>query len=271
MLIKIFIALALFYFIAMLAIYFAQTWFIYAPNMPSRKMLASPADINLTYEDLTLYTEDGEELVAWYVPAKDAAKTVLFLHGNAGNISHRLETIKVFHELGLSFLILDYRGFGHSTGKPTEMGTYMDAITAWNYLLEQKKFKADQIIIAGRSLGGGVATELAKNVDAAMLILDSTFVSMPAAAKIHFPFMPTDWIVKHRYETIKKIDQINMPVVVAHSVKDEVIPYAHARKLFNVAEEPKRFIELNGGHGNSFLMAKENYVHGIQEAIKTFM
>jgi len=271
MLIKIIIALALFYLLAMVAIYFAQTWFIYAPNMPSRDMLSSPADINLFYEELTLETEDGEELIAWYVPAKGADKTVLFLHGNAGNISHRLETIKVFHQLGLNFFILDYRGFGQSTGSPGEKGTNIDASTAWKYLLEQKGLNAEQIIIVGRSLGGGVATELAKNVNAAMLILDSTFISMPAVAQIHFPFMPTNWIVKHRYENLRKIDQINMPVVIAHSKKDEVIPYAHAEKIFDAANEPKSFIQLKGGHGNSFLMAREDYVKGIKEALEKFI
>ena len=271
MLIKIIIALALFYFIAMLAIYFAQSWFIYAPNMPSREMLSTPVDIGLTYDELRLDTSDGEELIAWYVPAIHADKTVLFFHGNAGNISHRLETIKIFHQLGLNLFMLEYRGYGLSTGSPSEKGTYIDAITAWQYLLEQKNLKSEQIIIVGRSLGGGVATELAKNVDAAMLILDSTFTSMPSAAKIHFPFMPTDWIVKHRYENLNKIDQVNMPVVVTHSKKDEVIPYTHAEKLFNAAKEPKSFIKLKGGHGNSFLMARENYVRGIKKAIENFI
>ncbi len=271
MLIKIILALALFYFIAMVAIYFAQTWFIYAPNMPSREMLSTPADINLEYERHTLKTEDNEELIAWYVPAEGADKTVLFFHGNAGNISHRLETIKVFHQLGLNFFMLDYRGFGQSTGSPSEQGTYIDATTAWKFLIEQKNLQAEQIIIVGRSLGGGVATELAKNVNAAMLILDSTFISMPAAAKLHFPFMPTNWIVKHRYENLRKIDQVNMPVVIAHSDKDEVIPYTHAEEIFDAANEPKSFIQLKGGHGNSFLMAREKYIRGIEHALRKFI
>ena len=165
MFIKILLAIACFYIVAMIAIYFAQALFIYAPQMPTRDLVATPEDINLEYENLTLITADNERINAWYIPVeKQTSKTVLFFHGNAGNISHRLETIKIYNQLGFNFLIFDYRGFGASTGKPSEEGTYIDADTVWQYLIEQKKLSPDEIIVVGRSLGGGVAAELAKKV-----------------------------------------------------------------------------------------------------------
>ena len=272
MLIKILLAIAFFYIAAMIAIYFAQALFIYAPQIPTRELVATPADIHLEYEDLTLNTPDNERINAWYIPAKNqTTKTVLFFHGNAGNISHRLETIKIYNQLGFNFLIFDYRGFGTSTGKPTEQGTYIDADTVWQYLIEEKKLSAKEIIIAGRSLGGGVATELAKKVQPAMLILESTFTSMPEVSAKHYPFMPTGLIVKHKYETNQKLKQIHCPIVFAHSTDDEVIPYEQSQRNYAAANEPKQFIKLRGGHGSGFLLTKKDYLSGLQKAFDTFL
>ncbi len=272
MFIKLLLAIALFYIAAMIAIYFAQALFIYAPQMPTRELVATPADIGLEYENLTLNTPDNERINAWYIPTNNqTAKTVLFFHGNAGNISHRLETIKIYNQLGLNFLIFDYRGFGISTGKPTEEGTYLDADTAWQYLIEEKKLNPEEIILAGRSLGGGVAAELAKKAHPAMLILESTFTSMTEVSAKHYPFMPTSLIVKHEYETSLKLKDIHCPIVFAHSKNDEVIPYEHSQRNYAVANEPKKFIELSGGHGNGFLLSKRNYVSGLQIAFNELL
>ena len=275
MFIKILLAVALFYIAAMIAIYFAQALFIYAPQMPTRELVASPADIGLEYEELTIQTIDNEKINAWYIPTDksttEPTKTVLFFHGNAGNISHRLETIKIYNNLGLDFLIFDYRGFGISTGKPSEQGTYLDADAVWKYLIEERKLKPTDIIIAGRSLGGGVATELAKKVHPAMLILESTFTSMTEVSAKHYPFMPTGLIVKHEYETNLKLKDIHCPIVFAHSRNDEVIPYEHSQRNYATANEPKQFIELRGGHGSGFLLSKINYVHGLQQALNEML
>jgi len=272
MLIKFLLAIALFYLTAMIAIYFAQALFIYAPQMPSRDLVASPADIGLEYESLNLLTIDKERINAWHIPAESqAAKTVLFFHGNAGNISHRLETIKIFHLLGFNILIIDYRGFGKSTGKPSETGTYLDADRAWQYLIEEKGLSNKEIIIFGRSLGGGIATELAKKVQPTMLILESTFTSMPEVSAVHYPFMPTNLIVKHRYETINKLKDIHCPILFAHSKNDEVIPYEHSQRNFAAAHAPKQFIELQGGHGSGFLLSKETYIEGLKRALREML
>ena len=278
MLIKIVITLIIFYAFAMLAIYFAQAWFIYAPYMPTRELVATPNDIGLDYEEIYLNTEDNEKIHAWYIPSNPSnptiqlhEKTILFMHGNAGNISHRLETIQIFHQLGLNFLIYDYRGFGKSTGKPSEEGTYFDAQAAWKFLLEKKHLKPEQIILVGRSLGGGVAAELAKNSSPAMLILESTFTSMPNVSKLHYPFMPTDIIVRHRYETINKLKSISCPIIVIHSKNDEVIPFAHGKNNYEEAKQPKKFIELHGGHGNGFLLSRQAYTEGLLDAFNTML
>jgi fermentation-respiration switch protein FrsA (DUF1100 family) len=275
MFIKILLAIALFYIAAMIAIYFAQALFIYAPQMPTRNLVATPADIGLEYEDLTLQTIDNETINAWYIPTKtsntESTKTVLFFHGNAGNISHRLETINIYNNLGLDFLIFDYRGFGISTGKPSEQGTYLDADTVWKYLVEERKLEPKDIIIAGRSLGGGVAAELAKKTHPAMLILESTFTSMTEVSAKHYPFMPTGLIVNHEYETNLKLKDIHCPIVFAHSKNDEVIPYEHSQRNYATANEPKQYIELRGGHGSGFLLSNKDYVHGLQRALNEML
>ena len=272
MFIKVLLAIALFYVAAMIAIYFAQALFIYAPHIPTRELVATPADISLEYENLTLNTSDNERINAWYIPAgNQPTKTILFFHGNAGNISHRLETIKIYNQLGFNFFIFDYRGFGLSTGKPSEQGTYLDADTVWQYLVEEKNVSAEEIIIAGRSLGGGVAAELAKKVRPAMLILESTFTSMTEVSAEHYPFMPTSLIVKHEYETHLKLKDIHCPIVLVHSKNDEVIPYEHSQRNFDMANEPKQFIELRGGHGSGFLLSKQTYFAGLKKAFSEML
>lgn len=271
MIIKFAASFALFYLAAMIAIYFAQSLFIYLPDMPTRNLETSPTDINLQYDNVYLTTKDQIQIHSWYIPTNNAKKTILFMHGNAGNISHRLETIQIYHKLGFNIFLFDYRGYGESSGKPSEKGTYLDAIAAWDYLTKEKKITADEIIIFGRSLGGGVATELAKNVSPTMLILESTFTSMPNISKEHYPFMPTNIIVKHKYDTVRKLKDITCPVVVIHSRNDEVIPFAHGQLIFDHANEPKSFIELRGGHGNGFMLSKNEYIAGLQHAFQTML
>ncbi len=272
MLIKIILVFALFYGAAMIAIYFAQALFIYAPQIPTRELVAAPTDIGLEYENVILKTIDNESIHAWYIPAKTTSpKTILFFHGNAGNISHRLETIKIYNDFGFNFLIIDYRGFGISTGKPSEMGTYLDADAAWEYLINERNIEPKNIIIAGRSLGGGVAAELAKKVRPAMLLLESTFTSMTEVSAKHYPFMPTGLIVKHEYETNLKLKDIHCPIVYVHSKNDEVIPFEHSQRNYAISNEPKMFIELRGGHGIGFLLSKQDYVSGLEKAFNTFL
>ena len=236
---------------------------------PIRTITATPATIGLEYEPVQIETEDGYKLSGWFVPAEDAANVVLYFHGNAGNISHRLESIAFFHRLGLTVLIIDYRGYGQSEGRPSEAGTYHDAEAAWRYLIETKGFKPQQIIIFGRSLGGAVAAWLAQQHRPRALILESTFTSIPDMGARQFPFLPVRALARIDYNTQARLPYIHVPILIVHSPDDEVIPYSHGRQLFEVANEPKEFLQLIGGHNEGFIIS-ENYEAGINSFLQTY-
>ena len=168
-------------------LYFLQPRFLYSPV---RQITYTPADIKLAFEKIALKTEDGLKISAWYIPADNARYTILFCHGNAGNMTHRLDSINILNELGLNCLIFDYRGYGDSQGKPTEEGTYRDAMAAWKWLTQDKRTKPDRIIIFGRSLGGSVAANLTTKVNPKALVLESAFTSYEQIGKKFYPYLP---------------------------------------------------------------------------------
>jgi len=225
-----------------------QRRFVY---MPSPDFDGTPADVGLEYEDLTLTTSDGLAIGAWYVPRADAKGSAIFCHGNAGNISHRLHTIDTLHNLGLNVLIFDYRGFGRSEGKPSEKGTYEDAEAAWRYLVEARGESPDRIVVVGRSLGGGVAIELAKRHEPGALVVESTFTTLPDVAKENFWFLPVRFLMIYQYDSIAKVPHIKCPKLFLHGNMDGLIPITLGRKLFEAAAEPKQFIETPGGHNEA--------------------
>jgi fermentation-respiration switch protein FrsA (DUF1100 family) len=172
---------------------------------------------------------------------------VLFCHGNAGNVSHRLDTLQFFRSLGLGTLIFDYRGYGRSDGSPSEKGTYRDAEAAWRHLVEQRQIPPERIVILGRSLGGAVAARLAADQRPGALVVESAFTSVPDLAARMFPVYPVHLLARIRYNTLKWIRRVHCPVLVVHSRDDEMIPFRHGRRLFEAAPEPKEFLELRGG------------------------
>ncbi len=234
---------------------------------PLRGLAATPASIGLTYENVWLKTADGVKLSGWFIPAEPARGVVLFFHGNAGNISHRLDSIATFHDLGLSILIIDYRGYGQSKGKTTEQGTYLDAEAAWRYLVEERQIPPTKIVLFGRSLGGGVAAWLAQTHRPAGLILESTFTSVPDVAAQHYPFLPVRILTRVNYNTLDRLPAINCPVLIVHSPDDRLIPYQHAQRLFATAQEPKQFLELRGGHNEGFILSAQVYEAGLDTFI----
>ena len=165
----------------LIALAFVSGWlYLSQPGMvfyPYRQLDATPAQWGMDYEDVSFRSSDGTTLHGWYIPVKGGKQALLFLHGNAGNISHRGDSVKIFHRLGFNVLIIDYRGYGYSTGKPGENGVYADAEAAWNYLLAAKGFHRNQVVVFGRSLGGSVAAWLSAKVQPAALIMESTFSS----------------------------------------------------------------------------------------------
>jgi len=231
--------------------------------LPASGIEATPADRGMPYEDVVLETDDGVRLSAWYVPAEPGRATLLFFHGNAGNISHRLASIARFRELGLSVFIVDYRGYGRSGGRPSEAGTARDARAAWAHLTETRGIDPRRIVIFGRSLGAAVAAELARTVRPAAVILESPFTSVPAIAQEAYPFLPARWLSRFRYPTVEYIGSAAAPVLVIHSEDDEIIPFAHGRAVYAAAPEPKRLLRIRGGHNTGFLESDAVYREGL--------
>ena len=231
----------------------------YYPQI-GREMLSTPRDHGLDYEPLTLTTADGERLDAWFIPAPQTHGTALILHGNAGNISHRMDSIAMFHRLGYSVLIFDYRGYGRSSGKPSEQGLYQDAQTAWDHLTWQRGIAPTRIILFGESLGGAVAAWLAVRERPGALVLSSVFTSAPELATDLYPWLPAKWLVRMRYDTRSTLAQVSCPVLIAHSPDDEIIPFHHGQRLFNAAAAPKVFLPLTGGHNDSFIFMHQKWV-----------
>ena len=240
-------------------LFFFQGKLLYYPEL-GREVHATPRDHGLAYESLSLLTPDNERLDAWFVPKEQARASVLILHGNAGNISHRLDTIAMFHRLGYSVLIFDYRGYGRSTGQPSEAGLYRDAQTAWEYLTRQRGLPPGRIILFGESLGGAVAAWLAVREHPGALVLSSVFTSVPEMAADLYPWLPARWLARSRYDTRAALAEITCPVLIAHSPEDEIIPFHHGQALFIAAAEPKVFLPLAGGHNDGFIFMRSEWV-----------
>ena len=245
-----------------LLLYLFQPKFVY---FPLSEIDYTPDMAGLTYEDVYFKTEDNVELNGWYLPAEGAEKTLLFFHGNGGNISHRLDSLKIFHELGLSVFIFDYRGYGQSQGTTNEQGTYRDAEAAWKYLTESRGISGKNIIIFGRSMGGAVATWLANQYTPNLLILESTFTSVADMAKHYYPYLPTQLLTRIKYASIDRIEAIQCPILFSHSQTDEIVPFELGIQLFKQAQAPKMFMQLEGGHNDGFIVSGRSYINGIKE------
>jgi len=238
---------------------------LYLPDTPGRDWVATPATIGLEHEQLRIPTGDGIELSAWLVPARPDRALLLFFHGNAGNISHRLESIELFQRLGLSVLIVDYRGYGRSGGSASEAGTYRDAEATWRFAVDHLGRRPDDIVVFGRSLGAAVAARLAQTTPKppAALILESAFTSAPDMAQRAYPFLPARWLTRFRYDTRDYVANASCPILVIHSKQDEIVPFSLGRSVFAAAPEPKRFLALGGGHNTGFLESSTDYTQGL--------
>jgi fermentation-respiration switch protein FrsA (DUF1100 family) len=249
----------LLFFVIALYLYLNQTNLIHLPDIPSRRVDDTPHQVGLTFEPVALTTEDNIKLHGWFVPHDQPRATLLFFHGNAGNISHRLESLALFNALGLAVLIFDYRGYGNSEGSPSEKGIYLDAQAAWGYLTETRGIEAEKILLFGRSFGGAVAAYIAVNNRVLGLVLESTFTSVPDMAAELYPWLPVRWLAKYDYNTLERMIDIDSPVMVIHSRNDEIIPFRHGQFLFEQANEPRRFVELRGDHNSGFMQELDRY------------
>ena len=251
-----------------LMLFLFQSRLVYFPD---RELTATPQQAGLDFESVTLMTADDVRLSAWWVPAPNARGVLLFCHGNAGNIGHRVESLRIFHGLGLSTLIFDYRGYGQSEGTPSEQGTYQDAEAAWRHVVEERGTPPDRIVIFGRSLGGAVAVWLAGRHPPATLIAESTFTSIVDMAAAQYPYFPVRWLARIHYDSLKRIPQLGSPVLVVHSPQDEMIPFHHGRTLFQAANPPKQFLEISGDHNGGYLASGSVYEDGLRDFLAAYL
>ena len=247
-------------------------WFehrqVYAP---SREVAAKIGDLRRPAEEVFFHTADGVKLHGWFVPAAPASPraqlVLLLLHGNAGNITHRLKFYQGWLSLGLNVFAFDYRGFGRSEGRPSEEGTYGDAQAAVHWL-GQRGFQPAQIIALGKSLGGGVASELALREPLGALILQNTFTSIPDLGGELFPFLPVRRLHRIHYDTVNKLPRLHLPLLVAHSREDDLIGFHHGERNFAAANAPKQFLELRGSHNGTLEDDRDRYLAGIDHFLR---
>lgn len=251
------------YLVIATAVWLLQARLVFFPVRVGSGALRTPADIGLDYQDVYLPVAAGVRTHGWFIPGQSRA-TLLYLHGNAGNIADRLDLLRLFHDLGLSVLIIDYQGYGRSDGKASEAATYADAEAAWNHLVSGRGLAPHEIIVFGRSLGGAVAAWLATRVHPAGVVLESTFLSIPAMAREHYPWLPGH-LSRIRYDTASRIGRISAPLLLMHSPTDTIIPFDHARRLRELAPPGTRWMELRGGHNDSHIVTGASYSAALRE------
>jgi fermentation-respiration switch protein FrsA (DUF1100 family) len=216
---------------------------------PDQYLVGTPIDVGLEYEDISFEAIDGVQLHGWWVPAAEAPVFVWF-HGNAGNISHRLENIKLLHDLvGVQIFIFDYREYGYSQGRISREGTFLDAAAAYRYVTEVRGVPAGEVVLFGRSLGSALATDIAVDHPCRALILESAFTNSSDMAKMLAPFL-FDWRPRVPYDNLGKIDKVKAPVLIIHGSDDEIIPVEMGRRVFAAANLPKDLYIIPGAHHN---------------------
>jgi fermentation-respiration switch protein FrsA (DUF1100 family) len=250
-----------------MVVYLMQGRMLYLADVPGRTLTTTPASVGMDYEDVFIETTDRVTLHGWFIPG-ESEQVLLFFHGNAGNISHRLESIRQFHDLGLTLLIIDYRGYGKSGGRTTEQGLYRDADAAWRYLTEDRDFVPSDIVVFGRSLGASVAARLAAQHQPLALIVESSFTSVPDIAQELYPWLPVRWLSRLKHATRDYIQDVRCPVLVVHSRDDEIIPFHHGEAIFSAANEPRTLLSIRGTHNDAFIRDERAYISGLQSFLE---
>jgi fermentation-respiration switch protein FrsA (DUF1100 family) len=265
--------LALAYVAFLLLLRLSESRLLYAPGS-SRTLTPAPPALGLAPERVEIPSGDGVTLVAWVIraPAADTAgRWLLICHGNAGNLSDsgRPEHYAGLRALGLNLLAFDYRGYGESSGSPSEAGLYRDAEAAYGYLRDTLGVPPERIVLFGHSLGSAVAVELATRVPAVGLVLEGALMSVIARAQEVYPYVPVKWIARSRFASIEKIGRVEIPKLFLHARRDDVVPIAHGRRLYEAAPPPKTFAALAGGHGDAFEADSAVYFGAIARFLET--
>ncbi|MBP5973965.1 alpha/beta hydrolase [Brasilonema sp. CT11] len=274
LLIYVAVVVAILYFAVCIFLFLRQTRFIF---FPSSVIETTPEFYNLRFEEvwLPVSAKSGkvEQIHGWWIKVDQPnTKVLLYLHGNSVNIGANVTRAHWFHQLGLSVLLIDYRGFGRSEGDfPNESRVYQDAATAWNYLVYQQKIPPSNILIYGHSLGGAIAIDLAlKSPNAAGLVVESSFTSLRKvlAYRNNFWMFPVDLILRQHFDSIRKVPNLKMPVLFIHGTDDVIVPAFMSQDLYAAAAEPKKLILVPGAaHNNVAQVAPSVYL----EALRSFV
>lgn len=234
---------------------------------PEPLISGTPQSVGLAFEDVYVTTSDGTRINGWYVPAAGSTTTLLWFHGNAGNLSDRVHQLGQLHDqLGVNVFMIDYREYGRSEGEVSEAGTYRDAEAALAFLRGRPDASTHRIVYYGQSLGSAVAVELARRAPPDGLILETPFLSIQEMAKAVMPYLPVGALISTKYDSLSKIGAIHAPLLILHGDRDEVVPYTHGRRLFDAANEPKRFYTITGAHHNdTYMIGGEGYYTVLRE------
>ncbi|MEE8299874.1 MAG: alpha/beta hydrolase [Desulfatiglandales bacterium] len=231
---------------------------------PEKSFDRTPDELNLHYKEVYFHTEDGERLHGWLFPMKEEVPVILFCHGNAGNISHRLENIKPLLDQGLQVFIFDYRGYGRSSGMPSEKGLYLDGLAAYDYLIRREHIPPNKIIPFGRSLGATVAIEISQKREVRSIIIESAFTSTKEMARSMALFHLLSFFLPAHYNNLKKIGNVTIPKLIIHGKEDEIVSFSMGERLFEAAKAPKYFFPVqDAGHNDTFIVGGRRYFETI--------
>ena len=236
----------------------------YVIYVPERAIEMTPKSEGIAYEDVWFPASDGLRLHGWLIPAPNARLTLVWFHGNAGNIGHRVDNIKHLHRLlGLNVFIFDYRGYGRSAGTLSDLSeeaTYRDAEGALAYLRGRQDLAHTRLVYFGRSLGAPIAVEAARRHPPTGLILETPFTSIKEMARVALPFLPLGTLLRTKYDSLGKIGEIRVPLLILHGDRDDVVPYEQGRRLFDAANEPKTFYRIRGArHNDTYIVGGQPY------------
>jgi uncharacterized protein len=236
---------------------------------PDRDLVCTPADYGLTFEEVWFTASDGVKLHGWFVPAQQSEAVLLFCHGNAGNISHRVDNIARLNAIGIGVFIFDYRGYGKSEGSISEAGFYHDAEAAYLTARGYASQGCGHLVVFGRSLGGIAAVHIASQHPCRGVVLESTFTHLGAMAREHFPIPGVHKMLKTRLNAVDKIAHVNAPSLFVHGDLDDIVPMSLGRELFDAANPPKEFVIIPGaGHNDTYIVGGDRYFARLKSFVR---
>jgi len=247
--------------------------FVYAPSTFIKK---TPRQAKLPFDNIALATDDGVNIQGWFVPAHGPEEapatnspppTLLFFHGAVGNLSDYLEKIHLLHDMGVDVFAIDYHGYGKSGGAPSESGLASDADASYFYLTEKRHVKPEQVYLYGEDLGAAVAIDLATKVSAAGVITEGATASVIEKIEEAWPLIPWQFLLRNKFDSLAKIQDVHVPLLIIHSTEDEVAPFNDSRRLFALAHEPKELVEIHGSHRDAFVHSFDLYYDKVSHFI----